>query len=230
MNAGATRGRLIAGVVLCLVFALGGQALADSLVPEASGQDTNAAVGRAASSYLTGVKRYAAAALWNRIDPLMHGYYGGVPLAEQRYMLSTIAMVEALDPGFTQSYYVGAWILVESDRLDEGLAMAERGVRAVPTSGLLRANLAQLRYLHARDLDGALEAAVAGLEPDVVWGSASEQYNGYIIFRDIFRATGNDDLAATMQEELARLDAEIEANPDEADHDHDHNDDGVPDH
>lgn len=230
MSARATRIRLIAGIVLALVLALGGQAMADSLVPEASGQDTNAAVGRAASSYLTGIRRYGAALLWNRLDPIMHGYYAGVSLTEQRYMLSTIAMVEALDPGFVQSYYVGTWVLIQNDRLDDGLAMAERGVQEVPTSGLLLTNLAQIQYLYAKDLDSALDTALSGLGPDVVWDSASDQYTGYAVFRDVFKTAGRDDLYEKMIAEILRLDAEIDANPDEADHDHDHNNDGVPDH
>ncbi len=230
MKPGAMRGRLFAGIVLCLVLALGGQALADSLVPEASGQDTNAAVGRAASSYLSGIRVYAAAALWNRIHPLLHGYYADVGIADQRYMLSTIALVEALDPSFTQSYYVGTWILVHNDRLDDGLAMAEKGVREVPASGILLTNLAQIQYLYAEDPTGALETALSGIGPDVAWDSASEQYQGYAVFRDIFKAAGRDDLYDEMIAEIERLDAEIEANPDEADHDHDHDHDGVPDH
>ncbi|MGB4441415.1 MAG: hypothetical protein WBJ62_04245 [Coriobacteriia bacterium] len=230
MGTGATRIRLIAGVVLALVLALGGQALADSLVPEASGADTNAAVGRAASSYLTGIRRFGAAVLWNRLDPIMHGYYEGVSLTNQRYMLSTIAMVVALDPEFTQSYYTGSWVLIQNDRLEDGVAMAERGVREVPTSGLLLTNLAQLQYLYAEDRDGALETAMAGLEPEVEWESLSDQYNGYAAFKDVFVAFGRDDLYQQTLAEMARLDAEIDANPDEAAHDHDHDNDGVPDH
>lgn len=230
MKPGATRIRLVAGVALALVLALGGQALADSLVPEASGEDTNAAVGRAASSYLTGIRRFGAAVLWNRLDPVFHGYYLEVPLSEQRYMLSTIAMVEALDPGFTQSYYTGSWVLIQNDRLDEGLRMAERGVRAVPTSGLLLANLAQLQYLYAEGREGAFDTALAGLEPDVEWESLSDQYVGYAVFRDIFKAADRDDLYQHVVAEIERIDAEIDANPDEEAHDHDHDNDGVPDH
>lgn len=230
MRVRATGGSAAAAIVLCLVLALGGQAMADALVPDASGRETNAAVGRAASSYLTGVKRYAAAALWNRIDPIMHRYYLGDPLGDMRYMLSSIAMVEALDPGFTQSYYVGSWILIQNDRLDDGLRMAQRGVREVPTSGLLLANLAQIQYLFAEDNDGALDTALAALEPAVEWTSASEQYDGYVVFRDVFKAAGRADLVSRMDADLARLDAEIESNPNEADHEHDHDNDGVPDH
>jgi hypothetical protein len=127
MSAPRDRVRLVGALALFLALALGGQALADSLVPDASGEATGQAVGQAASSYLTGIRRYTAAALWNRLDPLLHGYYSGASLGDQRYMLSTIVVVQALDPNSVLSYDVGPWILVQNDRVEEGLAMARRG-------------------------------------------------------------------------------------------------------
>ena len=225
-----TRTLLVLAVVGCLVLALAGQAATDRLVTGSAGEDTTEAVGRAASSYLTGIRVFVAAVVWNRIDPLMHNYYSGVGLSDQRYMLSTIALVEALDPTFVQSYYVGSWILVRNDRVADGLDMAARGVEKNPTSGLLYANLAQLQLLYGQDLEAALATAKAALGSDVEWESASDQYTAYAEFRDVFDAAGEVTLSESMSEELTRLDAEIEANPDEADHDHDHDNDGVPDH
>lgn len=225
-----SRAALVVLVAALVAMTLGGQAMTDELVVGASGADTTDAVGRAASSYLTGLKTFGAAVLWNRLDPVFHNYYGGISLADQRYMLSTIAIVELLDPNLVEPYYVGAWVLVQNDRVDDGLAMAVRGVAENPDSGLLNANLAQIQMLYADDLDGALRTAEAGVGPDVEWDSASEQYNGYAIFRDVFKAAGRDDLYTRMLTEIERLDAEIEAHPEEADHDHDHDHDGVPDH
>lgn len=215
-------------VMVCLLVALGGQALADSLVPEASAADTNAALGRATSSYLTGVRSYAAAALWNRLDPLMHGYYGGVSLTDMRYMLSSISLIVALDPQFIQAYPVGSWILVQNDRVDDGLAMAERGVEANPHSGMMLSNAAQLEYLYGDDLPGAVETAARAIESDVVWTDLREQHTWYPILGDIFRQGGREDLDAFVQAELLRIDEEAgdELAPEEHDHDHD----GVPDH
>lgn len=227
---GRPRAALIALVAVLLAMTLGGQALTDSLAVGASGADTTEAVGRAASSYLTGIRTFGAAVLWNRLDPLFHNYYGGMSLADQRYMLSTIAIVEALDPELVEPYYIGAWVLVQNDRVDEGLTMAVQGVQENPTVGMLHANLAQIQFLYADDLDGALETSEAGIGADIEWTSASEQFNGYTIFRDVFKAAGRDDLYSTMVSEISRLDAEIEADPGEQDHDHDHDHDGVPDH
>jgi len=220
--------RAIAAIAVCLVLALGGQALADSLVPEASGAETNRAVGRAATSYLTGLRTYAAAALWNRIDSLLHNYYSGVSLEDQRYMLSTIAAVQALDEHFIQSYYVGAWLLVNNDRVDEGIDMAERGVEANPRSGLLYENLAQVQMLFADDIDAAVKAAERALEPDIEWTDVTEEHNAYPILGAVFRAGGRADLDAIVQQRLAELDEIAGDSIAPEDHDHDH--DGVPDH
>jgi len=190
----------VVGIALCLVLALGGQALADSLVPDASGAATNRAVGKAASSYLTGIKTFAAAVLWNRIDTLLDNYYSGVSLEDQRYMLTTIAVVQELDPTAVQSYYVGSWLLANNDRLDEGLAMGERGIEANPTAGVLRVSLAQLLQLNTNDMDRAVELAESALSDDMVWENGSQQATGYLIARAVFTAAGRDDLAATAQE------------------------------
>jgi len=227
MDALRTR-TLVLVVITCLAVALGGQALADSLVPEASAADTNAAVGHATSSYLTGIRSYAAAALWNRLDPVMHGYYSGVSLSDMRYMLSSISLIVALDPQFVQAYPVGSWILVQNDRADDGLAMARRGVDANPESGSLLANLAQLQYLYGDDLTGAVETAERAMEHDVEWADLHEQHSWYPILGDIFRQGGRDDLDAIVQAELVRIDEEAGDQLAPEDHDHDH--DGVPDH
>lgn len=220
--------RYIGVVVVCLALALGGQAMADSLVPEASAAETNEALGRAASSYLTGIKTYAAAALWNRIHPVMHGYYSGIPIGEQRYMLSTISLVIALDPHQEQGYSVGCWILAENGRIEDAMRMAEEGVEANPTSGLLLSNLAQMEYLYGDGLDTAVVIAERALDDDVEWLDALQQHQWYPLLGDIFRQAGRDDLDAVVQERLEQLDEELgdELSPEEHDHDHD----GVPDH
>lgn len=226
---GTLRDRAALGALaLGLVLVLGGQAAADALVPDASGTQTTEVVGRAASSYLTGIKTFAAAALWNRIHPVMHGYYSEVSLGEQRYMLSSIALVVALDPQQTQAYPVGSWILVESDRVSDALAMAERGVESNPQSGLTLSNLAQMQYLYGEGLSGAAATAERALGEDVEWLDALQKHQWYPILGDILRRAGRDDLDAVVQAELERLDAEHADELGEVDHDHDH--DGVPDH
>lgn len=219
---------LIGAIVLCLGLALGGQAMADSLEPQASGAETGRAVGRAASSYLAGIRTFAAAALWNRLDILSHGYYQNVGLTEQRYILSTIAVVQELDPSAVQSYYIGSWILVRNERVADGLGMAERGVERNPDAGILRTNLAQLRMLYNDDLAGAVSMGetVLARSDELEWLDAEEEYAGYAILRAIFEKASRADLVTAVETELRSIDSEI----DELGGDHDHDGDGVPDH
>ncbi len=219
---------MIAAAALCLAVALGGQAWGDALATGASGTATNAAVGRAASAYAAGARTFTAAVLWNRIDPLLHRYYGGVGLSDQRYMLSTLALVQALDPQFINAYYVGSWILVRNDRVAEGVDMARRGVEANPSSGLLRMNLAQVLMLYAEDLDGALEAALPALGDDIEWADGFEKHDSYAVLGSVFRAAGRADLDAIVQAEILRIDEELGDALGPGAHDHDG--DGVPDH
>lgn len=207
---------------------LGGQALADAQVSGAPGAETGRAVGRAASSYLTGLRTYAAAALWNRLDPLMHGYYSGKSIEDQRYMLSTIAVVEWLDPSAVQAYYVGEWILVTNRRVPDGLAMARRGIDANPTSGLLLAGYTQLLSLYGDDQAKTVDAGLRALQDDVVWADDFEKIDGYAAVGAAFAKAGRQDLNATVQQRI--LDIESHMDPSAAPTDHDHNGDGVPDH
>lgn len=225
----ALRDKALIGVLaLGLTLVLGAQAAADALVPEASGTQTTEAVGRAASSYLTGIKTFAAAVVWNRLEPVMHGYYSGVSLGEQRYMLSSLALVMALDPQQTQAYPIGSWILADNDRVADALKVAERGVETNPRSGLTLSNLAQMQYLYGDGLSVAAVTAERALGEDVEWMDAQQKHQWYPVLGDILRRAGRDDLDATVQAELERLDAEHADELGDAGHDHDH--DGVPDH
>lgn len=210
-----------------LVLALAGQAVGDRLIAVPS-NTTTAAVGRASLSYLTGVRRYAGSILWNRIDSLLHGYYEGVPLDQQRYMLSTIAAVEWLDPSFGQPYYVGSWILARNGRVSDGLAMARQGTEHVPQSGTLHMSYAQMLFVFTHDLAGAVEQSKLALQPEMVWADDVEKLNGYAVMEQILRQAGETALADTVAAEIDRLDASIgNAAPTDV---HDHNGDGTPDH
>lgn len=194
---------IVAALAVCLALALGGQAVADSAISR-TGDDTGATVGRAASSYLAGLRVYAAAALWNRIDPLLHYYYVNVPIDQQRYLLTTIAMVQALDPHAVRSYSLGAWLLVRNDRVDDGIAMSERGVQENPDSGIALASLAQIQWLYG-DKDRALEVAARAMDPEVIWPGPNETYTWFATLRDIFKAEGRTDMAAEADARMLHL-------------------------
>ncbi len=210
-----------------LALALSGQAVGDRII-SAPSDATTAAVGRASLSYLTGIRRYAGAILWNRIDPLLHGYYDDVPLDQQRYMLSSIAAVEWLDPSFDQPYYVGSWILSRNGKVAEGMAMARRGTERVPQSGTLHMSYAQMLLVLDNDLPGAIAQVKLAIEPSMHWTDDIEKINGYAAMEQMLRQAGETTLAEQVAAEIDRLDAIIgNAAPTDV---HDHNGDGTPDH
>lgn len=220
--------RVAALVAVCLALALVGQAAADALVADTSSVTTNRAIGRAASSYLTGLKTFAAAALWNRTDPVLHNYYANVPLDDQLYMLTTIAAVQALDPHAVQSYYIGSWILARNDRVDDGVAMARRGVEANPDAGVLWTGYAQMLLLYAEDPQGAVRAGERALDDSMQWTDPVEQVNAYAALTGVFKMGGRPDLEARARDRIVEL--EHEAGEALGAEDHDHDGDGVADH
>lgn len=216
----------MATAVLLVTLLLTGQALADSRTESAGGVDTTEAVGRAGFAYLTGIRTYAAATLWNRLEPQYHGYYTDVVLEEQIHMLPTIRLVVILDPEFTEAYYVGAWVLAKRGDVDEGLALAKEGVEANPDAGLLRINYAQILLFMVGDVEGAVHQADAALESD--WVDASEKHQGYAMARGIYAISGETEKEASVLKEIEALDLELGDTLGTEDHDHDG--DGLQDH
>jgi hypothetical protein len=195
-----------------LIVALAGQAVGDRIISTPA-DDTTAVVGRASLSYLTGVRRYAGALLWNRIDPLLHGYYHDVPLDDQRYMLSSIAAVEWLDPTFDQPYYVGAWILARNGKVEEGLTMARVGTENVPDSGTLHMSYAQMLLVLKKDNKGAVDYAKLAIQPGMRWTDDLEKLNGYAAINNIFVIADETELSRQLQPEIDRLDALVGDQP-----------------
>lgn len=214
-------------IVLAAVFvalAAGGQAVGETVMPSSERTATPRLVGRAGWSYLGGLRTFAAAVMWNRIDPIYHSYYRDVPLDQQRYMLPWIALVTALDPTLLDPWYVGSWIVARNGKVDEGIELARRGMEANPRSGLLAASYAQLLYVFRRDAKAALPYARRALEPAMTWRSLAEQYEGYAAMRDILRVNGLEDEARSVESRMQELGRRIEAGEGAAgEHDqHDH--------
>ncbi len=184
------------------------------------------AVGRAGFAYLTGLRTFGAAVLWNRIEPVFHEYYEDVPLAEQTYILPTIWMAVTLDPQLVQAYYVGAFQLSRRGMVEEGLELAREGVEANPSSGLLLTSYAQLLWLYGNDIPLAVEMADAAL--DAEWADAVEQHDGMAVVRGVYDAAGMHAKADAVEHVIELLDEQIgDALPSGA---HDHDGDGEPDH
>ena len=212
----------VLAIVLALALVLGGQALADVAAPDVpNGALTGQAMGRAGFAYLTGLRQFAAALLWNRLEPQMHQYYGGVGLGKMGFMLPSIKAIVTLDPQFVEAYYVAPEILIDSGlepgvspaeaaiRLQTGLDLAKEGAENNPKSGIALSSYAELLYTRGKDLQAALPYALAALQPGVVWRTDEEQWDQYAVLKAIFQQDGD---WVRVHEVQAVRDA-IDANP-----------------
>lgn len=201
----ATRHSRAITLALCVVFlamTLAGQAAADRVLPPSERTSTVTTLGRAGFSYLTGLRTFAAAVLWNRIEPIMHDYYSGVALKDQHYMLPTIYMVIALNPNLLDPYFVGSWVVARSDHVDEGLELARQGLENNPRAGLMLSSYAQMLMLYKDDYDAAVPLSEELLGPEITWRTLQEQYEGYAIARDAFKHEGMTGRADEVQKAM----------------------------
>ena len=203
--------RITAAIVaFALVVVLGGQALADRAAPDVpNGALTGRALGRAGFAYLTGLRQFGAALLWNRLEPQMHEYYGGVGLGRMTFMLPNIKAIVTLDPQFVEGYYVAPEILIESGHAQAGLDLAKEGVANNPRSGELLTSYAQLLLTVSHTVSAALPYAERAIAADTVWRTDEEKFDGYAIARAVFLKNGLPQKAAEAQ---TVMDA-ISANP-----------------
>ncbi|MHB1341763.1 MAG: tetratricopeptide repeat protein [Coriobacteriia bacterium] len=209
-------------VVALLALTLAGQAMADSMISPSERSNTAKTVGQAGFSYLSGLRTFGAAVLWNRMEPLLHSYYQGTSLADRRFVLPTVQIVIALDPTLYEPYYVGSWIIARNDHVDEGLELARRGMEANPESGVLRSAYAQMIFILKDDPEGALPFAEGVLDPDTYWRSLDEQFQGYSVARDVYQVLGRTEDAARVSTEMDHVSALIDSGADVTEHDHDH--------
>jgi hypothetical protein len=207
-------------VVLALALVLGGQALGDRIAPDVpNGALTGQAMGRASFAYMTGLRRFAAALLWNRLEPQMHEYYGGAGLGKMVFMLPNIKAIVTLDPNFVEAYYVAPEILIESAsrpgisaaeaarRLKTALDLAMEGAANNPKSGLAVVSCAELLFTRGKDLPAALPYAKAALAPGIVWRNDEEQWDMYAVLRAIFTKSGDTALVLQVQSVMDAIDA-----------------------
>lgn len=228
MSANTSRdARMIIAFVPCLVLALGAQGVAATTrSPEPSGAAT-AAIGRAGFAYLGGLRRFAAAVLWNRLDPQSHEYYAETPFSKQTHMMPTFRMVTLLDPQFEQAYYLASWLARENISREEGISIARDGLAENPDSGMLVTNLVQLLFIEdARVNKPEVEALVARiLGGELQWLDDETYFEGLAVSRDALGAYGRTAEAAAVTAEMERLrESGVGAG------DHDHDSDGEQDH
>jgi hypothetical protein len=220
-------------IVLALGLVLAGQSLADVAAPSVPNAAlTGEVMGRAGFAYLTGLRQFAAALLWDRLDPLMHEYYGGhVGLGKMVFMLPSIKIITMLDPQFIEGYYVAPEILIESGKLSgvsakvakertaTGLALAKEGVTNNPKSGELITSYAQYLFTVSKDLTAATRYADMAMRSDTVWRSDEEQFDGIAIARAIYKEAGLTKKEAAAQAIMTAIDNNPNATKNAADSD-----------
>ncbi len=171
-----------------------------------AGSAETGALGRAGFAYLTGLRTFAAAVLWNRLDPIMDKYEPG-GLSHAQYMLPSIQLVTWLDPKFEQAYYVGQWIIARhGGTLAEAKAMTRDGIAANPRSGLLLASYAQLLQGASKTtVPSAYEWAKKAIEPGVTWHTVEDEYDEYGVLRVIFEIAHDPARVKFVKEVQKRL-------------------------
>jgi hypothetical protein len=206
--------------VLALIAVLGGQTLADVAAPDVpNGALTGRAIGRAGFAYLTGLRQFGAALLWNRLEPQMHDYYGGAGLGKMTFMLPSIKAIVTLDPQFVEAYYVGPEILIDDGHLQAGLDLAREGAVNNPKSGIALVSYSELLLTRAKDATEALPFAERAMASDVVWRTDEEEWDAMAILRVVFEKNGLPGMAANAQAIMDRISADPNAtmNPVEPD-------------
>ncbi len=213
--------------VFVVAILLAGQWVAAATAPSAGVADTGRVIGRTGFAYLSGIRTFAAAALWNRLDPQFHEYYHDRQLKDLDFMMPTMRLVVALDPQFTQAYQVSSYIIFRKVGEEQGLEIAREGTANNPNSGIMHSNLAQLLLIH--DPEGsrleALQSVSNGLAPGTVWPNEEVEYEGLATMRGVLVALEAPQAVPAIEARLAQLrshGSEIG--------DHDHDGDGKQDH
>jgi hypothetical protein len=209
----------VIAIVLALALVLVGQSAADATAPDVPNAAlTGQAMGRAGFAYLTGLRQFAAALLWNRLEPQMHQYYTE-GLGNLSFMLPSIKAIVTLDPQFVDAYYVAPEIIIEggqktgvsaadeASRLRTAMALAKEGVQNNPKSGLMLTAYAQLLWTRDKAPKAALPYAIASLAKDVVWRTDEEQWDQFALMRDLFKQVGDTAHEAQVKAVMAAIDA-----------------------
>lgn len=217
----------VAAALVCVLLA--GQWAASATAPAGEVADTGRLLGKTGFAYLGGIRTFAAAVLWNRIDPQFHEYYNS-SLDDSDYMLPTLRMVVGLDPQFTQAYQMSSYLIFRDYSQEQGIEIAREGMRNNPYSGAMRANLAQLLLIskNAAYRAEAVEVALGGLAPDIMWADGDAEYEGLAVMRSVLTAVGDASNTAQIAEITHRMEELREGGAGTGDHDHDG--DGVQDH
>lgn len=221
------RTRMTAIVMVLLCVLVSAQAVASVTASTEGRSATGQVLGKTGFAFIGGLRTFAAAVLWNRLDPIHDGYYQEKSVAEQTFMLPSLRLITILDPQFVHAYYYAAYAVASTGDQEGGIAVAREGVAQNPESGLMRANLVQMLMMEdkTKNLPEMVRLSKEGIAKGMRYDSTDDAFESFVIFRTAFTLDGDDELAARLEEASAELAASGDVT---ADHDHDH--DGVQDH
>lgn len=202
--------RVFVIAVLLLALLMGAQTLGAATAPPGGVAATGRIIGQTSYAYLGGLRTFAAAVLWNRLDTLFHEYYGSTFNRDFVVFMPTIRAVIALDPHFVQAYYVASFYLAQSGRVDDGLALAYEGVQVNPTSGIMRSNYIQV--LGIKDQKKTLPQQVAqariALQPGTTYANIDEEFEALGVYRTVFLAAHETTTAQMLLEKQKVLETQ----------------------
>lgn len=147
---------IVAVLVLLLAVAALVQVSLDSSARERPGWDQSSPLdmGRSLLDVLGGIRQSLAAYFWTKADNVFHGYMGH-GLGTDGPLYPYYWMITRLDQHFEMPFYYASWMLCRSGRVEEGIKLAQEGVKYNPESGLLQENLAEIYFYYRRDPEKA---------------------------------------------------------------------------
>lgn len=198
--------RILMALLLLMGLLLSAQAMGAATAPPGGVASTGRVIGQTGFAYLGGLRTFGAAVLWNRLEPIFDGYYHSF---DEKFavFLPTMRLVLMLDPQFQQAYYVTSYWLLRNGRVPDAIQVAEDGLKNNPTSGLMRANLAEMLFIAGQGqvTPRLLKIAAEGIGPGVQWANSDDQFEGYGIFRAVFNKAGDKRIVEAIKQAQERL-------------------------
>lgn len=188
---------------VCIALVTGGGLLAAGAASPTV--TTGKVLGRASFAYLTGLRTFAAAVLWNRLDVVNDAYYEKAALTEKAFLMPSIAVITMLDPHLVDAYAVGGWIVARNGKPERGLRVLREGVRQNPDDGHLRMVLAQVLAFYGGDQAGAIretDEAVSGR-----WSNPDDEYADLSFARSLYRRAGRVADAKRIDARMSEIEA-----------------------
>ena len=198
-------GRLAVLVAAALVFALlAGQWAVAATSPPTGVADTGR-LGKTGFAYLGGIRTFAAAALWNHLDPQFDGYYSG----SLKKAVSHVAHdVHGRDSGPAVHAGVSSgvdWSSEQAIRSRESRSPVREWPTTRTPESCTPISLSYCCSTTGANRKEALANAQEGVRPGTLWANSDEEYEGLATIRGVLNALGATDAVPAISARLDRL-------------------------